>query len=117
MTSELQVPELASGLVIPIGPILDADGKPDDLTQYGTLRIVIETFDGSANVLNKTLSNAELEIDPIDNTIVNWKPTDSVKTPQEGFYFLQILRENTGPTQVIPSRIYALECTNQVITA
>lgn len=116
MASDLQVPALASGMTIPIGPILKDDGTLEDLTTFDEIRLLIEDFDHTASVLNKVLADPEISINSLDSSILDWTPTSTNKTPAEGFYWLVIIRETTVGTLKHPARRQFLQCTKEVRT-
>jgi len=116
MASDLQVPALASGMTIPIGPILKDNGDLEDLTTFDEIRLLIETFDHVTSTLNKVLGDAEISIDGTDSSILNWTPTNTNKTPAEGFYWLVVVRETTVGLLKHPARRQFLQCIKEVRT-
>lgn len=97
--------------------LLDADGLPDDLTAFDTVRLVISDIQfTSPPTRNHTDSSAEVAVD-IDGQI-KYIPTAANPVPAEGKYYVQIFRFATGPPELnIPAMKFSLLITKGVPVA
>ena len=97
--------------------LLDAEGNPDDLTAFDTVRLVIsDMLFTSPPTRNHTDSDAELAVD-VDGQM-KYIPTATNPVPAAGRYYVQIFRFATGPPELnIPAMKFSLLITRGVPVA
>jgi hypothetical protein len=92
----------------------DVNGDPDDLTQYTQVRLVMTPHDYSVNSYDIITSFAEMDTSLFAQGILKWIPSIARPVPAAGFYWLQIIREVTGPTDPVPVRKWRVEVVRRV---
>jgi len=108
LTSDLQLVNGQFGDTIQF-LILKADGQPDDLTVYPTVKFVLSTIDFSTNIFNLDESEPEIDDTLFSQGILGWIPSASKPVPTNGDYWIQIFRESL--TQNKPVRKFFLQVT------
>ena len=93
------------------------DGSPEDLTIYNTVRLVISDMQyTSPPVRNHTQVDAELSVDSDGD--LKYIPTIANPVPAAGKYYVQVLRVDTVPPEVLkPAMKFSLLITETVPTS
>ena len=111
MTSDFQLVENEYGDTIQI-LVLDADGNPDDLTVYNTIKLVVASIDFSTNIYTLNTVDPEINDDLYAEGIVQWIPSANKPAPTHGDYWMQIFRGSLSQNK--PVRKFYLQTTREI---
>jgi len=110
MAKDILVVEKMQGKVIEF-IVNDENGNPEDLTTFTTVRMVWGLADFSANTLNLTQADPEIDIATVGK--LKFTPSVANPVPVFGDYIAQIFREGTGINR--PTPIFSIRVTRETI--